>query len=206
VEADELYQGKRENPLPSKQRGDRPYTKRGKSGPAAKRVVIGLVERGGHTRLVHINHATAESVRDVVVRNVSRESALHTDESRPYTTLRAEFDAHGTVHHASGEYVRYEETKMVMTNTIENVFSVFRRGMHGVYQHCGEAQAPLLAEFEFRYNRRSGLVSTTRIALLPPLRALKASASPMCGLTKPRTLRQLARRLYRRRKWQNGPK
>src|SRR5688572_10078520 len=78
VEADELYQGKRENPLPSKQRGDRPYTKRGKSGPAGKRVVIGLVERGGHTRLVHIEHATAESVRAVVVRNVSRESALHT--------------------------------------------------------------------------------------------------------------------------------
>ena len=76
VEAAELYQGKRENPLLSKQRGDRPFTKRGKSGTAAKRVVIGLVERGGKTKLVHIQHATKESVRDVVVRNVSRESAL----------------------------------------------------------------------------------------------------------------------------------
>jgi hypothetical protein len=158
VEADELYQGKRENPLPSKQRGDRPYTKRGKSGPAAKRVVIGLVERGGHTRLVHIEHATAESVRDVVVRNVSRESALHTDESRLYSTMGAEFDAHRTVHHASSEYVRYEPAGMVTTNTIENVFSVFRRGMHGTYQHCGEAHLHrYLAEFAFRYNLRSGL-------------------------------------------------
>ncbi|HEX9877735.1 MAG TPA: IS1595 family transposase [Gammaproteobacteria bacterium] len=158
VEADELYQGKRENPLPSKQRGDRPFTKRGKGGPAAKRVVIGLVERGGKTKLVHINHATKESVRDVVVRNASRESALHTDESRLYTTLGEEFGAHRTVHHASGEYVRYEDAAMVTTNTIENVFSVFRRGIHGVYQHCGEAHLHrYLNEFAFRYNHRSGL-------------------------------------------------
>ena len=73
VEADELYVGKRENPLPpSPQRKGRPYIKRGKSGPGSKRVVIGLVERGGHTRLFHIQHATRESVRDIVVRNVSR--------------------------------------------------------------------------------------------------------------------------------------
>jgi hypothetical protein len=88
VEADELYIGKRENPIPSKQRRGRPYTKHGKHGPAGKRVVIGLVERGGHARTVHIQRATKESVRDVVVRNVSRESALHTDESGFYKGTR----------------------------------------------------------------------------------------------------------------------
>ncbi len=158
VEADELYQGKRETPIKSKQRGDRPFTKRGKGGPAQKRVVIGLVERGGKTRLVHINHATKESVRDVVVRNVSRESALHTDESRLYTTLGEEFDAHRTVHHASGDYAHWENATLVTTNHIENVFGTFRRGMHGVYQHCGEAHLHrYLNEFAFRYNHRSGL-------------------------------------------------
>ena len=61
VEADELYIGKRENPMPLS-RGRKPtYTKGGKSGPAQKRVVIGLVERGGNTRMFHINHATAET-------------------------------------------------------------------------------------------------------------------------------------------------
>ncbi len=47
---------------------------------------------------------------------------------------------------------------MVHTNTIENVFSVFKRGMHGVYQHCGEAHLHrYLSEFDFRYNRRTAL-------------------------------------------------
>jgi transposase-like protein len=158
IEADELYIGKRENPLPLS-RGRKPtYTKRGKGGPAQKRVVIGLVERGGKTRLVHINHATKESIRDVVVRNVSRESALHTDESNLYKALGAEFDSHRTVHHGSSEYVRYEDAGMVTTNTIENVFSVLRRGIHGVYQHCGEAHLHrYLNEFAFRHNHRAAL-------------------------------------------------
>lgn len=170
VEADELYVGKRENPLPSPQRKGRPYIKRGKSGPGSKRVVIGLVERGGKTRLVHIQHATKEHVRDVVVRNVSRESALHTDESNLYTALGSEFEAHRTVKHSAGEYARYEDGALVTSNTIENVFSVFRRGMHGVYQHCGEAHLHrYLAEFSFRYNNREKLgvgdLERTNIAL-----------------------------------------
>src|SRR6185369_230174 len=68
--------------------------------------------------------------------------------------LGSQFAKHGTVKHSDGEYVRGD----VHTNTIENVFSVFKRGMHGVYQHCGEAHLHrYLAEFEFRYNRRSAL-------------------------------------------------
>lgn len=86
--------------------------------------------------------------------NVCRESVLHTDESSLYTVLGSQFAKHGTVKHSDGEYVRGD----VHTNTIENVFSVFKRGMHGVYQHCGEAHLHrYLAEFEFRYNRRSKL-------------------------------------------------
>jgi hypothetical protein len=47
---------------------------------------------------------------------------------------------------------------MVTTNNIENVFSVFRRGLHGIYQHCGEAHLHrYLNEFAFRYNNRSKL-------------------------------------------------
>ena len=121
------------------QRRGQPYTRRGKSGPGSKRVVVGLVERGGETRLFHIEHSTREQVRDVVVRNVSRESALHTDESNLYIQTGEEFASHRTVKHSGGEYVRYEDAGMVTTNTIENVFGVFRRGLHGVYQHCGEA-------------------------------------------------------------------
>lgn len=159
VEADELYIGKREGPVRhARKRINWKPTKGGKSGPAQKRVVIGLVERGGKARMIHIDHATKESVREVLLRNASRESALHTDESRLYMTLGEEFDSHRTVHHASGEYAYYEDGKLITTNTIENVFSVFKRGMHGTYQHCGESHLHrYLSEFAFRHNHRAAL-------------------------------------------------
>ena len=154
VEADETYFGSRETPMPSRQRKDRPYKPGKKRGPAGKRAVVALVERGGQVRSFHLNHATAETVREVLVRNVSRKSKLHTDESRLYTETGKEFDGHDTVRHSTGEYVR----GIIHTNTVENVFSVFKRGMKGIYQHCGEAHLHrYLAEFDFRYNRRSAL-------------------------------------------------
>ncbi len=160
VEADETYFGKLETPRVSKQRQGRPY-KRQTRGVGSKRAVLGLVERGGRVRTFHIAEATAVTVRDVIVRNVSRESELHTDESRLYTVLGKEFADHQTVVHTGGEYARYDGERVIHTNTIENVFSVFKRGMRGVYQHCGEAHLHrYLAEFDFRYNRRAALGGT----------------------------------------------
>jgi hypothetical protein len=109
---------------------------------------------GLKVRTFHIHRANSEEVRNVMVRNVSRKSALHTDERPIYTELGKEFDTHETINHRSGEYVRGK----VHTNTVENVWSVFKRGMHGTYQHCGEAHLHrYLAEFDFRYNRRAKL-------------------------------------------------
>jgi transposase-like protein len=156
VEADETYIGKRETPrTPSPQRKGRPYLK---SGGNQKRTVVGLVERGGSVRMFHLNDATASTVRDVLVRNVDRASILYTDASRLYTRTGEEYASHKTTNHAQGEYVRYEGDETIHSNTIENVFSVFKRGMVGVYQHCGEAHLHrYLAEFDFRYNRRAAL-------------------------------------------------
>jgi len=152
VEADETYFGRAEDPIPSKQRGSRPYTKR--KTPWDKRPVLSLVERGGKVRSFAVKHATAANVRQALVRNVSRETILHTDESRLYTETGKEFAAHETVKHTAGEYVR----GIVHTNTIEGYFSIFKRGMKGIYQHCGEAHLHrYLAEFDFRYNNRIAL-------------------------------------------------
>ena len=158
VEADETYHGTRETP-----RKPRKHSRGGKQGGAHKRVIVGLVERGGRVRTFHVQSATADSVRDILVKNVSRKSVLHTDESPIYTRTGKEFAAHATVIHSKNEYVRGN----VHTNTVENVWSVFKRGMKGVYQHCGEAHLPrYLAEFDFRYNRRSSLgVSDTERAM-----------------------------------------
>ena len=94
----------------------------------------------------------------MVVRNVSRESALHTDESNLYTATGRGV-RRAPHRQAFGWRIRpLRRRRHGHTNTIENVFSVFKRGMHGVYQHCGEAHLHrYLDEFEFRYNHRSAL-------------------------------------------------
>jgi transposase-like protein len=159
VEADETYHGKRETPRKRKA----PPTRGGKQGGAQKRIIVGLVERGGMVRTFHVQSATAETVRSILVKNVSRKSILNTDESPIYTAVGKEFAAHETVIHSKNEYVRGK----THTNTVENVWSVFKRGMKGIYQHCGEAHLNrYLAEFDFRYNRRSSLgVSDTERAM-----------------------------------------
>lgn len=64
---------------------------------------------------------------------------------------------HGIVNHFAGEYVKKGD-RTVHTNTIEGFFSVFKRGMRGVYQHCGHHHLHrYLAEFDFRYNNRIAL-------------------------------------------------
>lgn len=144
VEVDETYFGAKDHVTKR--------TKHGKPGHGSKRSVVALVERGGSARFFHAKEATAKGIRDIMVRNVSRESDLITDESRLYTETGKEFASHETVRHTAGEYVR----GIVHTNTVENVFSVFKRGMRGIYQHCGEAHLfRYVAEFEFRYNRRT---------------------------------------------------
>ncbi len=161
VEADETYIGKRETPRvyarPRARKNFKP-TKSGKAGGAHKRVVVGLVERGGKSRMFHLNDATKDTVREILVRNVSRYSNLMTDESRLYVETGKEFATHKTTKHSAKEYARREGDIVVHSNTIEAVFSVFKRGMIGVYQHCGEAHLHrYLAEFDFRHNRRAAL-------------------------------------------------
>jgi hypothetical protein len=86
--------------------------------------------------------------------NISKESRLHTDESTSYDKVGRDFAAHEAVNHGKKEYARGDVT----TNTVESYFSVFKRGMKGVYQHCSEKHLHrYLAEFDFRYNHRSAL-------------------------------------------------
>lgn len=154
VEADETYHGKVEDPKPSKQRKGRPYTKKGKAGPAGKRAIVSLVERGGSVRSFHVGVADKETVQKIVTDNVDRESRLHTDESRLYTGSDAYFASHETVKHSAKEYARGD----VHTNSAEGYFSIFKRGMKGVYQHCREKHLHrYLAEYDFRYNHRIAL-------------------------------------------------
>jgi transposase-like protein len=157
VEADETYYGPVETPhvSPRRKAEKRPYTKGGKSGPSNKRPIVALVERGGNVRTFHVPVADQATVENIVKENIARESRLHTDESKLYFNAADTFTAHETVHHTSGEYVRYEDGRAIHTNSAEGYFSIFKRGMRGNYQHCKEKHLHrYLAEFDFRYNHR----------------------------------------------------
>jgi transposase-like protein len=158
VEADETYFGPVDTPKP-RSRGRIPKpTKGGRSGPADKRAIVALVERGGNVRTFHVPIADKASVSKIVAENIAKESRLHTDESRLYPEIGRTFEGHSTVKHTAGEYVRYDDGEIVHTNSAEGYFSIFKRGMRGVYQHCGEKHLHrYLAEYDFRYNNRSAL-------------------------------------------------
>lgn len=164
VEVDETYFGDlpaHKAPL-SKSRTGRPAY-----GPSFKRGILSLVERGGEARSFYVERTKAEDVVRIVRENVAKESRLNTDENRIYWKVGEEFAAHERVNHSQKEYGRYEgrgdDRRLITTNTIESFFSVFKRGMRGVYQQCDEKHLHCyLAEFDFRYNAREALGVTDK--------------------------------------------
>ena len=78
-----------------------------------------------------------------------------TDESPVYPRVMKDMSGHGTVNHSAEEYVR---AFFWHTNTVENYFSILKRGIVGVYHHVSPAHLHrYAAEFDFRYNERAGL-------------------------------------------------
>jgi hypothetical protein len=144
VEVDETYIGTQEG-----QGGRRVQ------GGAVKNMVLTLVERGGSARSFHTDGHSISSIVPIVRQNIRRESKLMTDSAQHYRAVGKEFAEHGRVEHRRGEYVR---DGYIHSNTVENYYSIFKRGMKGIYQHCGEKHLHrYLAEFDFRYNTRAAL-------------------------------------------------
>lgn len=150
VEADETYVGGK--------------AKNRKNKVPPKEAVVALVERGGEVRSMHVANVSATTLRPTIVKLVSRKSHLMTDESTVYPKIGREFAAHGTVNHSAEEYVR---EKFWHTNTVENYFSILKRGIVGVYHHVSPAHLHrYCAEFDFRYNwRREADMVRTLLAM-----------------------------------------
>jgi transposase-like protein len=164
VEADETYHGKVATPP------DRKKPIKNRSGPADRRAVLALVERGGQVRAVHLPKVTAKNVGDVLAKYADPKSRLHTDESNLYPSHAGRFASHETVRHTAGEYARGD----VNTNSVEGFFGIFKRGMTGVYQHCGEQHLQhYLNEFSFRYSHRIKLGVDDRQRALIALRGIE---------------------------------
>lgn len=121
-----------------------------KTGTGEMRKIVSLVERGGRARSIKVENLR----KDEIVRamdEASRDSHLMTDQAQHYRRIGKEFISHLSVDHGSGEYGR----GYAHTNTVEGFYSIFKRGMKGVYQHCGEQHLyRYLVEFDFRYSHR----------------------------------------------------
>ena len=141
VEADETYFG-RDKSKPKSRMGIRHMNQ-----------IVSLVDRStGRSVSFHVTeNIDAAMIAGLLFTRVHRTSTLMTDEAHHFTRAGRSFWRHETVNHASGEYVRGGIT----TNTIEGFFGIFKRGMKGIYQHCGSQHLHrYLAEFDFRYSKR----------------------------------------------------
>ena len=137
----------------------------GARGYAHKNAMLTLVDRNsGKSKSFVVDNVKASTLLPILRENVAKEAIVYTDEAKQYGKLGSEFADHDFTTHSKGQYVRGD----VHTNTIEGYFSIFKRGMKGVYQHCGKQHLHrYAAEFEFRYNNRiaNGANDNTRAAL-----------------------------------------
>jgi transposase-like protein len=147
VEIDETFIGN--------DRGVKPKGEKKGRGYAHKHKVLSLIDRGtGQARSMVVDSLKAKDLTPILQGNIAREARVATDEAGQYTHLGEHFAEHGVVQHNNGEWSRGD----IHTNTLEGYFSIFKRGMKGVYQHCAKKHLHrYVAEFDFRYNNRVGL-------------------------------------------------
>ena len=146
VEVDETFIGHDRTVKPRGQKKGR--------GFYHKHKILTLVDRTtGQAKSIVVDDLKAATLVPTLRESIAREAAVYTDEAGQYRNLGREFADHAIVRHNAGEYGRGE----VHTNTIEGYFSIFKRGMKGVYQHCSKKHLHrYAAEFEFRYSNRIG--------------------------------------------------
>jgi hypothetical protein len=145
IEADETFIGKVKG-QPRSRMGIRNMNK-----------IVSLVDRStGRSRSFHVTEQlNADTVSRILYTNVDRDSRLITDEAHFYKRPGLSFRSHGRVNHSQDEWV-YAGDRTIHTNTIEGFFGIFKRGMKGIYQHCGQQHLQrYLAEFDFRYTYRA---------------------------------------------------
>lgn len=147
VEIDETYIGRDKTIKPKGMKKGRGFHHKNK--------VLSLVDRtSGKAYSVVVDDIKAKTLMPIIRENVAREARIMTDENASYLYVKDSFASHDIVKHSIGEYVQRNDAS-IHTNTIEGFFSIFKRGMKGVYQHCAHNHLHrYLAEFDFRYNNR----------------------------------------------------
>ena len=178
VEIDETFIGHDKNIKPAGEKKGRGY--------AHKHKVLSLIDRStGRQRSMVVDSLKAADLTPILKANIAAEAIVMTDEASQYGALSKHFAGHGYTRHGAGQYVDYENP-LILTNTIEGAFSIFKRGMKGVYQHCAKKHLHrYVAEFEFRYTNRiaTGFNDADRAdAMLLGVVGKRLMYNPACGL------------------------
>lgn len=144
VEVDETFIGV--------DRTKKPHGVKKGRGYAHKHKLLTLVDRNTkQAKSIVVDDLKASTLVPILQENIDREAVIYTDEAGQYKNIGQEFAEHDFTRHGQGEYGRGK----VHTNTVEGFYSIFKRGMKGVYQHCGKQHLHrYAAEFDFRYNHR----------------------------------------------------
>jgi transposase-like protein len=123
----------------------------GKTGGAGKAVVLGMLERGGEFRALHIDSLRAKDLHATVERHVEPGAAVITDEYVSYQGLDARYQ-HFTINHSQGEYVRND---FVHTNSVEGAWALLKRQIIGIHHWISVKHLHrYVAEATWRFNRR----------------------------------------------------
>ena len=134
-----------------------------RKGYAHKRKILSLIDRdSGHSRSMVVDSVDAKTIVPILQENIDREARVMTDDAGQYCHINENFAEHGMVQHSNGEYVSKAD-RTVHVNCAEGFFSIFKRGMKGIYQHCKKEHLHrYLAEFDFRYNNRCSRPKTKK--------------------------------------------
>lgn len=118
-------------------------------GPVGKVAVLGMRERGGRTIAKVTDVRTLDAIHGEIHGAVEVGSQIFTDDHMVFQGLDGLFYRHETVNHSAGEYARGPAS----TNSIESVWAVLKRGLHGVYHHASPKHLDrYVQEFAWRLN------------------------------------------------------
>ncbi|MDE3163415.1 MAG: IS1595 family transposase [Acidobacteriota bacterium] len=121
-----------------------------------KQVVVGLRQRGGIVKMVHVPDAKVETLRKVIEEHVHEDvEVILTDDYRAYPiALKAYKGKHKTINHSAGYYVTGDNNE-IHTNTVESAFSLLKRAIIGNFHAVSIKHLHrYLSEFETRFNAR----------------------------------------------------
>jgi len=164
VEVDDTYVGGKQRYAPGKDAQGR-STRLGKPhARSAKAPVVAVLQRGGEVHSFHVERVTGENVRPILDKYVDKNAHIMTDSANVMGVHRHGWK-HSSVDHSKKEYVGYEDNLCITTNTVEGYFSIFKRGIYGVYHHVSQRHLhQYLREFDFRYNVRP-IPDTDRVTI-----------------------------------------